>query len=352
MKIKFLLLFIFFINFNNNYCLTNNLNNSQEQDDDTFAFIDALFGQDEDLDNITNKFNNLNNNNNNNNNINNKKIVHENNPDNKIQELKNKIEIKSEQNFSNFLEHFNKYYPNAFLIKEKFLTNMTPEKIAITLDKIINCIAYTPWLYVENIFKVITQKFNAQDKKIWLENNFDINFLENKFKNINIKRILIEDNCAQEFIVEQLKVLSEFIKYSRVNLETKIVYYDKTNSYKFSFNQKQENNSLKSESLIEYWTKNNIKTHHNFYELCFDYYTRLFIESIEQENYKKASDYQTYLKEIFKKLENSPIEPIINLYLNKYNGLIKILRDKYHAEKFGFLKDNKQFSELLDYWGD
>lgn len=338
MKIKILLLLIFF----NNFCLATK-QNIQEQDEDIFALIDNLFGQDEEPNNIKNKFNL---------NINTPENNIKTNTQDKIQELKNKVELKSIKSFQDFTVHFDKYYPNAFLIKENFLTNMTPDKIAISLEKLINCIAYTPWLYIENIFKVISKKLSEKDKELLAKNNFDISVIEDIFKNINLKKVLQQDNCEQKFIAEQLKILSEFIKYSRVNLKTNIVYYDRTSGYKASFNKKQENDFLKNQTLIEYWESKNIKVHYDFYELCFDYFTRLFIEKIEQEDYKKAADYNTYLKEIFKKLENSPIEPVINLYLNKYDSLIKILRDKYNSEKFSFLKGNPQLTELLDYWGD
>ena len=84
--------------------------------------------------------------------------------DNKIKE---KVKQKSTESFNDFVKHFEKFYPNAFLIREHFLTNMTPEDIAKTLTKIINTIAYEPWIYVESIFKTIVKRLSADEKAKW-----------------------------------------------------------------------------------------------------------------------------------------------------------------------------------------
>ena len=306
----------------------NDLNEIKAQDPDMYKLIDSLF----DFEEINSKSPEYA-----------QKIVPKN--------ITDKVAEKSTQSFDEFLNHFNKYYPKVFLIREKFLTNMTPQDIANTFEKIINTIAYKPHYYIEQLFTAIYKKLNLTEKVAWQNCQYNIEFLETKFKQIDIKKLLINNNNFESFIADQLAFFHEFLKYSKVDPKTKIVYYERGSRISIEKNRiknAKHDAKIDPEPLTAYWTKNNIKIHYDFYELCFDYWSRLFLKAICDENLKQANRFHTDLKKIVAILKN---DPLINEYLNKYNELLSLLKKSHYSKKLENLIHDKDFSDILAYHG-
>ncbi len=262
--------------------------------------------------------------------------------------IKEKVEEKSTKTFSNFLEHFNKYYPRVFLIREKFLTNMTAENIAMLFEKIVNTIAYKPYFYVEELFTILYKKLNLNEKIEWQKNQYNIELLEEKFKNSNIKNIIINNNGFEEFIADQLSFFHEFLKYAKIDINTKIVFYEKNKTQITTKSRLIKDPKQQIENLINYWAKNNIKIHLDFYELCFDYWSRLFIKAICTQDLKKANRFINDLKKIATFTKNNAL---INEFLNKYNELQSLLKKEHYSKKFENLMHDKEFADILEYHG-
>lgn len=258
----------------------------------------------------------------------------------------------SNQKLIEFQAHFNKYYPKVFVIREKFLVNMTPDKIAKVFDKIINIIAYKPWIYIQELFQGISQHLTLEEFATWRKKGFDIEDISKKLNNPSLEKILIENNGFEEFIADQLSFLHDFLHYSKVELTSQITFFDKRDRYS-SYSSKSVNSvntKQIEETLQSFWLKKGIKTAQDFYELCFSYFSRLFIKSINQEDLRLSNKYFDDLKKIILQIKNTSQEARLHEFIGKYKDLLDILKHRIYSTKFSFLKKDKELSELLDYW--
>ena len=276
---------------------------------------------------------------NNNNNAEEKTVINKN--------LQEKVAIKSEQTFQEFIDHFNKYYPRVFLIREKFFSTMTPSDLAKAIEQIIDVIANKPWFYLEQLFKPIIKKFKNEEKKEWQNANYNLEFLIKKFKNKKLEKIT-QEHGFENFIADQLVNFHNFLRYAKVDLNNNLVFYDKRRNFSGLFSQKK-NNSNNEISLKKYWSDTGENIHFDFYELCADYWSRLFLTSISTEQLNKSYRYYDDLREVLNNLKNSPNESKVNEYIQKYKNLLKLLRQKFNS-KHTENKENKEFSELMEYW--
>lgn len=261
--------------------------------------------------------------------------------------LREKVAVKSEQTFQEFIDHFNKYYPRVFVIREKFFSTMTPEHLAKALEQIIDVIANRPWFYLEQLFKPIIKKLENKEKLEWKKANYDIEFLVKKFKNEKLAK-LSQEHCFENFMADQLVYFHNFLKYAKVDLVNNLVFYDKRRSFSglYSRRKKNQNNEV---PLRKYWSDNGENVHFDFYELCADYWARLFLDSISTEQLNNSYRYYDDLKEVLNCLRNSPNEAKINEYVQKYKNLLKLLKQKTYSRYTELEKDN-EFSELMEYW--
>ena len=261
--------------------------------------------------------------------------------------LQEKVTIKSKQTFQEFINHFNKYYPRVFLIRDKFFSTMTPNDLAKALEQIIDVIANKPWFYLEQLFKPIINKLKNEEKKEWQSTNYNIEFLIKKFENEKLSKIQ-QEHGFDNFIADQLVNFHDFLKYAKVDINNNLVFYDKTRNFSNFFSQKN-NNSNNEISLKKYWSDTGTNVHFDFYELCADYWSRLFITSISTEQLNESYRYYDDLKEVLNNLRNSPNESKVNEYIQKYKNLLKLLRQKNYSNNTK-RKENKEFSELMEYW--
>ncbi|MBD3273489.1 hypothetical protein GF385_04035 [Candidatus Dependentiae bacterium] len=257
--------------------------------------------------------------------------------------LQKKIKEKSEKTFDEFINHLNSYYPKVFVIREKFFSRMTPEDLAKALKQIIDIIANKPWFYLEQLFKPIINKLEKKDKKEWQKSDYDIEFLIKSLKNKKLKN-LKNKHGFENFLADQLVYFHNFLKFAKVDIN-KLVYLDKTKRSFSLYGQKKNSNDT---PLKKYWFENGEYVHFDFYELCADYWSRLFINSIISEQLNKTYRYYEDLKEVLNYLKNSPNESKVNEYLKRYKNLLKLLKQKKSLNNQ--TKKSDDFSELLEYW--
>jgi hypothetical protein len=257
---------------------------------------------------------------------------------------KDKVEKMSTQHFNEFIAHINKYYPKVFVIREKFLCYMTPQGVAKAYEQIIQIISERPWFYVEQLFKPMIKNLNSQEKIEWNKSGHNLDLIIEKFKNKKLKKINFE-NGFENFIADQLVYFHNFLKRAKVDVKNNLVFYEENRfSYNSFANRKKTNTN--EIPLKKYWQDNAINIHFDFYELCADYWSRIFINSISNNQLNKAYRYFDDFKEILSNLRNSPQESKVNEYAQKYKEVTKLLKQK----KLIFKKDDK-YDELFEYWG-
>lgn len=265
--------------------------------------------------------------------------------------LIDKVKAKSTQTLNDLTNHINKYYPRVFVIREKFFSYMTPQDTSRAFEQIIEILANKPWFYLEQLYKPIIKRLEPNNLKTWQELNHSIDFLIEKFKNKNLNNLIYE-NGFENFIADQLVYFHNFLKKANVDIQNNLVFYDETqksfnSSYQINpgFYQKQKNSTVIT--LKKYLLENSPQVYFDFYELCADYWSRLFINSISNNQINNAYRYFDDLRDVLANLKNSPCESKVNEYIQKYKELLKTLRQK---KSLNSTDKNKQFEELMDYW--
>ncbi|MFH1461808.1 MAG: hypothetical protein ABIF12_02600 [bacterium] len=265
--------------------------------------------------------------------------------------LIDKVEAKSIQTLENLTNHINKYYPRVFVIREKFFSYMAPQDISRAFEQIVEIIANRPWFYLEQLYKPIIKRLEPNDLKTWQELNHNIDFLVEKFKNKNLKNLIYE-NGFENFIADQLVYFHNFLKKAKVDIQNNLVFYDESqrsfnSSYQINANQLQKQKNPNEIALKAYLLENSPQVYFNFYELCADYWSRLFVNSISNNQINDAYRYFDDLRDVLANLKNSICESKVNEYIQKYRELLKTLRQK---KAINSTDKNKQFEELMDYW--
>lgn len=257
---------------------------------------------------------------------------------------KEKVKKISTEKFDEFIAHLNNYYPKVFVIREKFLCYMTPQDVAKAFEQIIQIISERPWFYVEQLFKPMLKNLSTQEKIKWKKSGYNLDLIIEKLKNKKLNKIK-HINGFEDFIADQLVYFHNFLKHAKVDIKNNLVFYKQNHFfYNSSINpQKVNKNEV---PLKKYWMDNAINIHFDFYELCADYWSRIFINSVSNNQLNNSYKYFDDFKEILNNLRNSPQESKVNEYAQKYKEITKLLKQKKTNSK----KTDK-YDELFEYWG-
>lgn len=256
--------------------------------------------------------------------------------ENKFNEWKNK---RSENAKIKFEEYLKDFFPKALPIGSRYLIKMSAKEIADTLDKLVDVITKEPWIYVEQQFRKIEKNLTLEQKDKWQKSNYNLDFIKKEFskdKEVGaeekIEKWMKSGGGLWEFIADQLSLYNNFLSRAVVDFELGIVYIKK-DFFDFDFwddfsGVSSKKKKVKSEGLIDYWKKHGILVHHNFYALCFDYYAKLFLETIKTQEKDLASRYYDDLKAIVEDLDGSKYESERQKNLRTYKDLLDILKRK------------------------
>lgn len=210
----------------------------------------------------------------------------------------------TEKNFTTQNDFYTKYvatyYPKAYVIRERFFANMTPDEIVRSLKIIIDVMAEKTWFYVKNNPK------GFSCGPFW------------------------------EFFIDQLNILHEFLCKAKVNPITQkvfIPYEDESLYYSQllsdSFEMADDGTIPFLEYIEEPWHKTII---YEFYVLFFDFLIKMFNEGILSNDRLKTITYLSELEYITEKLEGSEYESAYKEHLATCHQLADVLKQQREIE--------------------
>jgi hypothetical protein len=188
------------------------------------------------------------------------------------------------------------YYPKAYVIRERYFANMTPDEIVKSLKTVIDVIAERTWFYVSNNPHTFA--------------------------------------CGQywEFFIDQLNILHEFLYKAKVDPATQkvfIPYEDESLYYSQllsdSFEMIDDGTVAFLEYIDEPWHKSII---YEFYVLFFDFLIKMFNEGILSNDRLKTITYLSELEYITELLEGSDYEATYKEHLATCHQLADVLRQR------------------------
>ncbi len=202
-----------------------------------------------------------------------------------------------------YTEYIAKYYPKAYVIRQKFI-DMTPEQIASALNDLVHVFTKEPWFYFQNSPKGFRLIY------YW------------------------------EYVLDQCGIIHDFLKHAKVNLETqKITLEDgfSWDDYASYFNYQDGAAVQKKQSLLPYLKQNYVISYTAFFALAFDYQVKFFNESILLKNLNQANKYFSEIEYILEKLRNTPKEADYDKARNTCKQLIGILKKKLGIDNLNSL---------------
>jgi hypothetical protein len=194
-------------------------------------------------------------------------------------------EQEQEKLFKTYLDHF---YPRALAVRNAFVDQSTPEKIAVVFKELIDVIAERPWFYLFN------HKTSFQLKHYW------------------------------EFYVDQLFLLNDYLKRAYVHRTTKKVCLLNVRNFAFSTIAVLG----KYQKLLDYYKEHPHGEIYDFFALCFDFVIKLFNECILFQEYKKATLYVHDMEYFVATLKGSFYEQQYQESLKIAQELLMILKQK------------------------
>lgn len=217
-------------------------------------------------------------------------------------------------------QYITKYYPKAFVIREKFFLNMTPDQIADALEDLVEVFSDKPWFYFSNF------EGGIKIAHYW------------------------------EYIVDQCSLISEFLKKARVyvptrnageTVQTPIVFLSEDNLnyslYGVNFNRLfpsiDQKKLRESKSLFLYLKDMGRTVVYDFYALCFDYLIKLFNEGILLKNMNLVNKYYYELEFIMEKLRMSVYESDYQESVKTAKELITLLKQGLGIDDLDMLED-------------
>ncbi|MCK4651451.1 hypothetical protein KAT08_04740 [Candidatus Babeliales bacterium] len=279
----------------------------------------------------------------------------------KEETYENKFDLKKSQYvFKKFNEYIERCFPKVFVIREKFFLNMTPEQIAKALEGVVKMLTFKPWLYLEHMFQQIEKVLSPKELEEWADLKYNINYLLNYAKKnnldfVNFKKWLKSGGGFWEFIADQLSLYNNFIERCVVDLKDGVIFLEKdfcNDRFGFSFNEKKKNKKNEIR-LKDYWEQKDIKSHHDLYALCFDYWGKLFLEAILIQDLRLAFRYYESLKKIMDKLRDTVYESERLEDIKRYKELLDILKRRecsdWNMESEDEDEDDKLFNEFFEF---
>ncbi len=213
---------------------------------------------------------------------------------------------KEESSDCKFYDNYlSKYYPKVYVIREYFFENMEPEQIAKAMEDIVQVFTYEPWFY----------------------------FIDKNKKEFSLPHYW-------EYIVDQLSLISEFLKNARVNLVTKEVYCPETTSgFGSRFGRQNSMPTQPSRNLYLYLKEHGHTVIFDFYALCFDYTIKLFNEGILLKTMDVVNRYYSDLEFIIKKLQDSAYEMDYQDAMKTCKELMNLLKTKLGVDSQAMIEE-------------
>jgi hypothetical protein len=225
-----------------------------------------------------------------------------------------------------YSEYIAKYYPKAYVIRQKFI-DMTPEQIAEALNDIVHVFTKEPWFYFRNSPKGFRLIY------YW------------------------------EYVLDQCGIIHDFLKHAKVDLKTKKItleYSFAWDDYAGYFNYQEDILAPRSQPLLSYLQKNHLSAYTAFFSLSFDYQIKFFNEGILLKNLTQANKYFGEIEYCLEKLRNTPKESDYYESTKICKELLGILKRKLGIDNLNNLEKTssdgtgdtsnyyKEFTELND----
>lgn len=202
-----------------------------------------------------------------------------------------------EQKKTFYDNYLTKYYPRALVIRGQFLAKTTPEGVDRILEDIVKIFKYDPALYF-----------------------FD-----------DVSRVKI--GFHWEVIVDQLSLISEFLKKAYVDLETnelflleKLLFGVGSSHLNCTFLREAKGYKKPMKQLLAFMREKRLTAVVRFYATYFDYLNRLFMEGVLFEDLRQAQRYQHELEFVMTKLRGTDFERTYQEPLNVTKQLMTILQ--------------------------
>lgn len=213
-------------------------------------------------------------------------------------ELKQELKKASTEQRSLFYEEYlEKYFPRALVIRGHFLANMSPQKINNTLEDIVTLLKTNTAFYFSN------------------------------------KTDHVKIGFYWEAIVDQISLISEFLKKAYVDLNTKTIFL--LEPLMFGIGSSQMNCSFVRNSktplapmkqLLVFMKENRLESTGKFYATYFDFLVQLFNEGILFKDLPAAQRYLHELEFVMTKLRGTAFERQYQEPLNVCKELFAILQ--------------------------
>lgn len=194
-------------------------------------------------------------------------------------------------------EYLTRYFPKALVIRGRFLANMDPQKINQSIEDIVTLLKTDPAFYFANETDRIKIGF------YW------------------------------EAIVDQISLISEFLKKAYVDLNTKEVFL--LEPLMFGIGSSQMNCSFirnakaaltPMKQLLVFMKENRLESIGKFYATYFDFLVKLFNEGILFKDLPAAQRYLHELNFVMTKLRGTSFDRQYQEPLNTCKDLLALLQ--------------------------
>lgn len=216
------------------------------------------------------------------------------------QEQTTAVQKQTPQEKETFYESYlAKYYPRALVIRGQFLAHMTPEGVDRILDEVVT------------IFKTNAAFYFFDD----------------------VNRVQIGFHL--EVVIDQLSLISEFLKKAYVDLETNELFLLEplkfgmgSSRLNCTFLREAKKNKKPMKLLLTFLREKRLTAVARFYATYFDFLIKLFNEGVLFLNEAQAKRYQHELEFVMTKLKGSEFERTYQEPFNVCKDLLTILQTR------------------------
>ena len=188
-------------------------------------------------------------------------------------------------------DYLETYFPKAFVSIEDYFTQMCPDAIAASLGSIVELLGERTYYYYKN------HRDNFELGEYW------------------------------ENIVEQCRIVSDYLERARVNVQDNSVSLPEATIF-YDFDASQQ-----TKPLLSVFHENGQNAHFDFYAFYFDYHVKLFNEGIRFRLLSQAYHYSKELERYVEKLRSSSYEATYQEVVKRSKELISLLRSRLGIEE-------------------
>lgn len=217
--------------------------------------------------------------------------------------LKKSQSTPADEKCTFYEDYLTKYYPKALVIRSNFLANMSPTMLDAALDEIV--------------------KILKKETALYFVDHCDVNRIQVGF--------------YWEAIVDQISLMSEFLKKAYVDLITEktfllepLLFGAGSSHLNCNFLRKHKEKGL-AKPLLGYFKENRLSAYVRFYATYFDFLNKLFNEGILFQDVKQAQRYMHELEFVMTKLRGTEFERQYEDALKVCKELVTILQTNLAA---------------------